>query len=415
MRKILALSLILLAVMLSINVAATETEETMKISDIQPANAAEVLERTEPLVYTSPSGDTLNYRIYRSPAYTTDGDKAVLIVFLHGSGEKGTDNAAQLKGQSTYINFLVSSDAEEALKGVPYVIIAPQCPRGEIGPDNPVGYQWVNTPYSQVTYNLAETPISKPLSLVEELIDSMVANENCDGDNIVLSGISMGGFGAWDLALRRPDIVKSLVPICGGGDPTYAKRIADKRIWVFHCEGDKSVPVDCSRDMVLALEAAGCDVKYTEFEIDGHNAWWPAATEVKDPTLIEWIFDGVDYKITKSDTAGGTVNISAEAVKRGEPLTVIATPGDGYVLASLKINGESVTPDESGSYTLEAVTAHSNVEAVFEIESANEESAENGTAAAKDRKKSALPWIIGAGAILASIAAFVAINRKKKK
>ncbi len=409
MKRLIALILALFAALIPLGVTADETEESsMKISEMMFANAAEALERTEPLVYTAENGDTLNYRIYRSPAYKKDGDKAVLIVFLHGSGEKGDDNAAQIKGQNTFVNFLVGKDAETALRDMPYVIIAPQCPKGEITDEAPKGAQWVDTSYSEGSYSIDNTPITRPLELTCELMDSMIANENIDPDNIVVSGISMGGYGAWDLAQRRPDLVKTLVPICGGGDPTKASLIADCRVWAFHCDGDTQVPVQASRDMVLALEEAGCDVIYTEYEMAAHNAWWPAATKEKDPTLIEWIFDGVDYKATKADCVGGTLNLSAETVKRGEPLTVIATPDEGFVLTSLKINGAEVAPDETGSYTVEKMTANAKVEAVFEAEEISVDST-------KDSKKNMLPWILGIGAAaLAGVAAVIAIKRKKK-
>lgn len=428
MKKLLALIFATLLVATSVTAFAestTDTEDEMSINDIQYALAPDAIARTKPMVFTAENGDTLNYRAYYSPAYSAKAgdEKAMLFLFLHGSGEKGDDNEAQIRGQKNIVNFLISADAERLLGHIPYVVVAPQCPKGTVTPESPKGAQWVDTAYSEGSYSIDEVPVSRPLGLVIEMLDSMVANDNIDGNNIVVSGVSMGGYGAWDLALRRPDLVKSLIPICGGGDPTKALLLADKRIWVFHCDGDTQVPVEGSREMVAALEAVGTDVKYTEFNKLAHNAWWPAATEVSDPTLLEWIIDGYEFKINLSASKGGKLESSAAcATLFNNEVTFKATADEGYSLTKLTVNGkEVVATEENGvySYVLSDIFANTAVEATFESDEESTATTETESSVSKpdgdNKKKSSLtPFIVAAGAVIAAAAAVFIIKKRKK-
>lgn len=330
---------------------------TVDFSALQADNGVHVLEKMSAETFTDADGTVLNYRIYRSPAYDANNKSksAVLFVYLHGSGGSGDDNELQIKDQPALVNYLVSDSADTLLADLPYIVIAPQCPKGA---------QWVDSPYNKGSYSIDETPVSVNLKAVHELIQSLIKTENVDKDNVMLSGISMGGYGTWDLALRYPETFSSIVPICGGGDPTKAASLKDMRIWAFHCDGDKSVPVAGSRDMINALKEAGIDAKYTEFEIAGHNAWTPALENVKDPYMIEWLLDGISYTVSIEAEGKGTVSES-KTLKRGEGMTVEILPTEGYQLASLYVDGVLAEATE-GKYVFENVTADHSVKAVFE-------------------------------------------------
>ena len=102
-------------------------------------------------------------------------------------------------------------------------------------------------------------------------------------------GLSMGGYGTFDLLSRRPEKFAAAVPICGGGNPELAERYAPHTsLWVFHGEEDTVVPAELSRTMVKAIEKAGGDVKYTEYKGIGHNSWDPAFAE---EDLLPWLFN----------------------------------------------------------------------------------------------------------------------------
>ena len=108
-----------------------------------------------------------------------------------------------------------------------------------------------------------------------------------DPQRIYLTGLSMGGYGTWDLLARKPDLFAAGVPVCGGGDESTAGKIAKIPIRVFHGDKDNSVPVARSRTMVEALKKAGGHPKYTEYAGVGHNPWDKAYA---DPKLMNWLF-----------------------------------------------------------------------------------------------------------------------------
>ncbi len=241
-------------------------------TNLKPASAGEVLDRTEARTFEG-SRTALNYRYYRSAA---EG-KARLFVYLHGAGGRGSDNRLQIEDQCALVNYLVSDSAKELLADVPYTVIAPQCPEGS---------SWVKAAFDGGSYSLENTPVTAELQAVFELMESLIASGSTEEGTAVLCGISMGGYGTWDLALRHPKAFSAIVPICGGGDPTEAERLKGLRIWAFHCTGDQSVPVSASRDMAAALKKLGIPADYTEFVRDAHNAWTPAFEET---LLLQWL------------------------------------------------------------------------------------------------------------------------------
>jgi predicted peptidase len=108
-----------------------------------------------------------------------------------------------------------------------------------------------------------------------------------DPQRIYLTGLSMGGYGTWDLLARKPDLFAAGVPVCGGGGESTAGKIAKIPILVFHGDLDNTVPVSRSRTLVEALKKAGGHPKYTEYAGVGHNSWDKAYA---DPKLMNWLF-----------------------------------------------------------------------------------------------------------------------------
>lgn len=391
-----------------INYGAFEEDDPMNIS------APKVLEKMEAAEFTGSDG-TLKYRIYKSPAYKTKDEStpALMLVFLHGSGGSGDDNEQQIKDQITTVNYLVCDLADQLFADIPYVVVAPQCP---------VGSQWAETPYAKGSYSIDEVAVSKPLQLVYELVTELQCKEGITTANTVIGGISMGGYGTWDIALRHPEICGSLIPICGAGDPTKATLIKDKRIWAFHGDKDLSVPVSGSRDMAEALNNAGAEsFTYTELAGVGHNAWSPAMTEVKDPYLLQWLFDGVSYTVKTEIEGEGTITETVSNVKGGDTVKIEFSPKEGYVPGAVFVDGKEVTPtvpqDGAMYISLENVSKNYTVKAVFEKaaeESSEAEEAEGG----KKGGLSTGAWlgiIGGAAAVAAAVTTAIVVSKKKKK
>jgi predicted peptidase len=220
--------------------------------------------------FTGPKGGKLPYRLLRPDPYE-DGKSYPLVVFLHGAGERGNDNEAQL------IHGVPEFDKPENRKKYPCFLVAPQCPAGK---------KWSDVDWSSDVSRLPPEP-SGPGALVLQLIDALRKQYRIDAARIYLTGLSMGGYGTWDLLMRRPDLFAAAVPICGGGDETQAAKIAHIPVWVFHGTLDNAVKVQRSRHMVAALEKAGGRPRYTEYPDERHASWVPA---YRSPAMMKWLF-----------------------------------------------------------------------------------------------------------------------------
>ncbi|MDP6046768.1 MAG: dienelactone hydrolase family protein, partial [Phycisphaerae bacterium] len=214
--------------------------------------------------------DTLLYRIH-SPEKVEAGKKYPLVVLFHGAGERGSDNKKQLvHGAADILKF-----AQAAKQ--PIFFIAPQCPRGQ---------QWVNAPWSKLSHTMPKEA-SKPMTLAIGLIKKTVADLPVDDKRIYVTGLSMGGFGTWDIIQRMPDYFAAAMPICGGGDPAQAAKLKKMPVWCFHGGNDRVVKTQLSRKMIGAIKKAGGAPKYTEYPGVGHNSW---SRTFKDKQVLTWMF-----------------------------------------------------------------------------------------------------------------------------
>lgn len=200
------------------------------------------------------------------------GDRMPLVVFLHGAGERGSDNAAQL----AYLPTWLAAPTER--RRHPCFLLAPQC-RDES--------MWVDIPWGDTRSRPQQPRPTLDLQAVIAALDEVTANEPVDPRRIYLTGLSMGGYGTWDLAARMPERFAALLPICGGGDEATATRIAGLPTWCFHGAADDVVPVERSRSMIAAVRAAGGTPRYSELPGVGHDSWTPA---YRDAEVIDWLF-----------------------------------------------------------------------------------------------------------------------------
>jgi len=222
--------------------------------------------------------DTLRCRIL-TPVNYSPSKKYPLVVFLHGSGEKGNDNEKQLTwGADIFLDSLNRSR-------YPAIILFPQCPVNE---------SWANTIRTEIKDSLGGFRLDtlarpkKTTQLLLNFIDTLAASGGIDKNRIYIGGLSMGGFGTFEILWRRPDLFAAAIIICGGGTPEKVSRYAPKLpIWVFHGDADAIVPVSNSRIMVTALKSAKMTVTYTEYPGVNHDSWKNAFAE---PKLMDWIF-----------------------------------------------------------------------------------------------------------------------------
>ncbi|MBD0259274.1 MAG: prolyl oligopeptidase family serine peptidase [Cytophagales bacterium] len=194
----------------------------------------------------------LSYLLFLPEDYEADAARQwPLILFLHGAGERGDDLERVRKNGLPKVT---GSDPH-----FPFVVVSPQCPAGTY---------W---PYLVDDLN--------------DLVESILAQYRVDGSRVYLTGISMGGYGTFYLAMAYPSAFAALAPICGGGDPTQVGRIRHLPTWVFHGARDNVVPLEESELMVSALRKAGANVQFTVYPHAGHDAW----TETyNNPQLYDW-------------------------------------------------------------------------------------------------------------------------------
>lgn len=221
--------------------------------------------------YIDEKGDTLNYRLL-----FPDADryrKYPLVIFLHGSGERGSDNDAQLKWG--VMNF--ATDQNMMLHAA--IVIAPQCPEK---------LTWSNVKPGKNGGALELQPEpSQPMALVIGLIHQLMKTMPVDTNRIYITGLSMGGYGTYDAIERYPRLFAAAVPVCGGGDTSRAAAIAHIPMWIFHGADDPAVNPVYDLWMLEALTRAGARPGFTEYPETGHFSWIGAYS---DPSMMEWLF-----------------------------------------------------------------------------------------------------------------------------
>lgn len=216
-------------------------------------------------------GQKLPYRLLLPEGYNPQ-EQYPLLVFLHGAGERGTDNEVNLMHVAPVLI------AAEHRRQYPAIVLIPQCA---------AEHRWVETDWKLPAHQQPETP-SVHLSLLMELLKELETNYPINPQRRYVMGLSMGGFGTWDILMRMPDYFAAGVPICGGADNTKAHLLKDTPIWAFHGDKDKVVIPARSKDMVAAVKKAGSTViRYTEYKDVGHGSWKPALAEAQ---LWQWLF-----------------------------------------------------------------------------------------------------------------------------
>ncbi|MBW8685073.1 carboxylesterase family protein [Chitinophaga rhizophila] len=227
----------------------------------------------------SHNGDSLRYRMLLPEGY--DAHKAYpLIMFLHGSGERGADNAAQLvHGGKLFLK-------DSVRKGFPAIVIFPQCPADSMWSTMIVkrdaSGKAIDRSFSDATDKQAT-----PGALVMMLTDSLVKAGKADSKRLYLGGLSLGAIGTFDILARYPDTWAAAFPICGVGNVDNAAKFSKVPMWIFHGAADNVVLPAGSRNYYEALKKLKADVKYTEYPGVGHNSWDNAFAE---PQLLPWLF-----------------------------------------------------------------------------------------------------------------------------
>lgn len=201
----------------------------------------------------------LDYLFSLPLQYNSEGSDWPLILFLHGAGERG-DDLRLLKKHGI-------PKVVDEMTDFPFITVSPQCPEND---------WWLNR-----------------LPDLRFLVDSIVEQYRVDSSRLYLTGLSMGGFGTWHMAVEYPELFSAIAPICGGGlgilgFPERVAEIKDLPVWAFHGEKDNIVSIEESRVLVRTLKEFGAHPMLTIYPDAGHDSW----TETySNPELYEWFIN----------------------------------------------------------------------------------------------------------------------------
>lgn len=198
-----------------------------------------------------PREATLRYWLYLPNEYETKANvKWPLVLFLHGSGERGDDiEKVKIHGPPK----LVAGGKE-----FPFVLVSPQCPANS---------RW----------NASE---------LDKLVDELAGTYRVDRERLYVTGLSMGGSGTWSLINSQPEKYAAAMPLCGRGDLEAAEKLAKTPIWVLVGDKDRPETVQNCRDMAAALKKAAGEAKLTVYPDLPHDCW---TVTYNNPEVYEWL------------------------------------------------------------------------------------------------------------------------------
>lgn len=227
--------------------------------------------------YTSGT-DTLPYRLLLPKDYNPK-KKYPLILFLHGAGERGRDNEAQLThGWGLFLR-------DSIRQRYPAVVVFPQCRQSSYWSNVSFVYDSVTKQRSFVFPVDGEPTVGMRLLL--ELTKDLQRNYKLNKKRLYVGGLSMGGMGTFELVRRQPKLFAAAFPICGGANTATASKLTKPSWWIFHGMKDDVVPPELSMTMAEALKAEGARLKLTLYATANHNSWDSAFAE---PDLLPWLF-----------------------------------------------------------------------------------------------------------------------------
>jgi predicted peptidase len=204
------------------------------------------------------------------------GQTVPLILFLHGYGERGSDGEQQV--EYPFFHEPESLFGSKTLARHPAIVVAPQDPAAD---------KWIEiSRWGDLEYRQKPAPTA-PLQRAFDLVAEIRRRYPVDPRRIYVTGLSMGGFGSYDLLARHPDVFAAGVIVCGGGDAATVPRFKDIPLYIFHGAKDQAVPVAFSQRMADALRRAGASPHLKIYPAGGHDVWNDAYL---DQDMIAWLF-----------------------------------------------------------------------------------------------------------------------------
>lgn len=222
--------------------------------------------------------DTLPYRLLLPKNYDASKEYP-LILFLHGSGERGNDNEAQLvHGWKLFLQDSIRAK-------YPAIVVFPQCSQNSYWSN--VDFRYDTATKKRTFLFPAEGEPTTAMRMLIQLLEELEDKYKPDDDRMYVGGLSMGGMGTFELVRRKPKLFAAAFPICGGANPATAKELKRPSWWIFHGLKDDVVPPGLSQQMADAIKAKGANVRLTLYPDANHNSWDTAFAEKE---LLPWLF-----------------------------------------------------------------------------------------------------------------------------
>lgn len=210
-----------------------------------------------------------------------------LVVFLHGSGERGDDvNKVKVNGPPK----LVGEGRQ-----YPFILASPQAREGE-------GFE---------------------PGTIKKLIDDLKKRYKVDPDRVYLTGLSMGGYSTWETAQEYPEEFAAIAPVCGGGDASKNFRLRHLPVWCFHGAKDDIVLPSESQTMVDSLKRYSRDVKFTLYPDANHNSW---DVTYSNDSLYSWLLSHKRFRFKRASLPSQSLKAYAG--------TYAAPNGEKFVIAN---------------------------------------------------------------------------------
>jgi predicted esterase len=199
------------------------------------------------------------YLLYLPDGYVNDTvTKWPMIIFLHGSGESG-DNLEKVKVHGP--PKLIAQG-----KKFPFIVVSPQAPNAS------TGFQ---------------------TEVLKGMLGDLKKKYHVDEDRVYLTGLSMGGYGTWEVAQKHPEDFAAIAPVCGGGDAEKTWRLRHIPVWCFHGAKDDVVPLAASQLMVDSLKKYSTNVRFTIYPNANHNSW---EETYNNDSLYTWFLSQKRFK-----------------------------------------------------------------------------------------------------------------------
>lgn len=241
--------------------------------------------------FAASNGLNMPYRLF-VPSNYSEQESYPLLVFLHGRGERGSDNRSEMFANIGLFNGPQSIISPNMQGKFPSLVLIPQC--ADTRPDEEWAHAIGNTPEEPFKglgqdghYRQHPEPSASGAAALE-LIEKIIADYATNPDRVYITGVSMGGFGTWEFITRRPDLFAAAVPMAGYSDPSLVHKIKHIPVWIFHGDEDEYNPVQGSRNMASLLGASGAELRYSELRGFKHVESFEEAW--KNRQIIPWMY-----------------------------------------------------------------------------------------------------------------------------